>query len=216
MTAWVWVTWATRLSRSSRTSVCTTMVVRPTWSGRLVAWTVPSRMPRKKFVFDSIVDVVAPARQVDERAHRAERVGERHDHAAVQQTGGRAQLLAPRQAAGDLLGARRGQLDPEQSGERHQGDHVVELAHGDSVPEPRHLGFPNDARHPELSADARGRAASSSKRSPPSSTAVRSRPRRRSTNPSSSPPTCSPTATTAPPPHCATAAAAAAGGRSCR
>ena len=42
-------------------SVCTTIVVRPTCNGRVVAWTVPSRTPRKKLVFDSIVDVVAPS-----------------------------------------------------------------------------------------------------------------------------------------------------------
>ena len=35
----------------------TTIVVRPTWSGREVAWTWPSRTARKKFVFDSIVAV---------------------------------------------------------------------------------------------------------------------------------------------------------------
>ena len=44
-TAWVWVTLAT--SRSSwRTSVSTTIVVPPTWSGRAVATTVPPSPPR--------------------------------------------------------------------------------------------------------------------------------------------------------------------------
>ena len=65
---------------------------------------------------------------------RAERVGERHDHAAVKQPGRRAQVLSPRQPAADLLGGRRGQLDPEQPGERHQGHQVIEFAHAPLLP----------------------------------------------------------------------------------
>src|SRR5438105_4321572 len=40
-TAWVCVTWATRRSSSSTRSVCTTMKLRPTWSGRAAPGTRP-------------------------------------------------------------------------------------------------------------------------------------------------------------------------------
>ncbi|HEU4536504.1 MAG TPA: hypothetical protein VFS00_20405 [Polyangiaceae bacterium] len=44
-------------SRSSRTSVCTTIVVLPTCTGSARTWNVPLRTARKKLVFDSIVVV---------------------------------------------------------------------------------------------------------------------------------------------------------------
>ena len=102
-TAWVWVTSATSLSFASRSSVCTTIVVRPACSGRVVARTSPSRTARKKLVDDEIVEVDAPGGQVEERAHRAGGVGERHDRAAVHHARGRAALRRPRRGGRALL-----------------------------------------------------------------------------------------------------------------
>ena len=59
-TAWVCIVRATRFPEASKTSVSTTIVVRPTWSGRARACTSPSRIAPRKFVFDSIVVVWAP------------------------------------------------------------------------------------------------------------------------------------------------------------
>lgn len=55
-TAWAWVVAATRRS-PTRTSVATTIVEPPTWTGVAVATTVPSVTPPRKFVDDEIVDV---------------------------------------------------------------------------------------------------------------------------------------------------------------
>src|SRR3954454_20067375 len=60
-TACVCITSATGLPPASASSVCTTIDVRPTWSGRATASTWPALTGRKKFVFDSRVAVPAPS-----------------------------------------------------------------------------------------------------------------------------------------------------------
>jgi hypothetical protein len=56
----VWVTGAASRPALSQRSVCTTITVRPTCSGRLAAVTDPSRTPRMNEVADVIVAVRAP------------------------------------------------------------------------------------------------------------------------------------------------------------
>src|SRR5262249_32987986 len=60
-TACVCITTATGLASASARSVWTTIDVRPTCSGLDTASTCPPRTARKKFVFDSIVAVLAPS-----------------------------------------------------------------------------------------------------------------------------------------------------------
>ncbi len=85
---------------------------------------MPSRTPRKKLVFDSIVDVVAPAGRL-RKAHTApSAVGHRHQHSAVQRTERRAQVGAPGQVADDLVGDAAVSSRPSAGGERHHRHHV--------------------------------------------------------------------------------------------
>src|SRR4029079_16432175 len=76
MTAWVWVVRATRRPEASSTSVSTTIVVLPTWSGCARAVTFPSRTAPRKLVFDSIVTVRASAGRF-RNAHTAPAVSAR-------------------------------------------------------------------------------------------------------------------------------------------
>ena len=80
------MTSVTRLPASSRRSVCTTIVVLPTCSGVDVPCTVPCVTGRKKLVFDSMVDVIAPGGRF-RNAQTAEAVGQRHQRAAVDHAG---------------------------------------------------------------------------------------------------------------------------------
>src|SRR6266516_7352255 len=59
-TACVCTTSATRRPVASRTSDCSTIVRRPTWSACVTASMWPLRTGAKKFVFDSMVEVPAP------------------------------------------------------------------------------------------------------------------------------------------------------------
>src|SRR5262245_31848074 len=70
-TAWLCVTLATRRFSSSRTSDSTTMIRRPTWSGRATAVALPDRTARRKLVLDSIVVVPDDPLGRFMNAHRA-------------------------------------------------------------------------------------------------------------------------------------------------
>ena len=63
--------------------VCTTIVRRPTCSGTASALSRPGGEARKKLVFDSIVVVLAPGRQVEPGHLAAQLVGEGHIGAAM-------------------------------------------------------------------------------------------------------------------------------------
>ncbi len=95
-TAWVWVTLAMSRSVSSRTEVSTTIVVEPRCRTVAVAVTAPPFTAPRKFVLDSIVDVaIAPSGRFENAARAARRIGECHDHAAVEQSVARTQLRLP-------------------------------------------------------------------------------------------------------------------------
>src|SRR5439155_24767158 len=69
-------------------------------------------------------------RQVQEGADRPQRVGERHDRAAVERAAARATLGRPGEAAAHLLGRGRGHLGADGDGERHGGGEGPRLGGG--------------------------------------------------------------------------------------
>ena len=89
--AWVWVTWAARRPPSSVSSVWTTITARPACSGRATAVTTPAVMPRRNTLLELVVAVRAPGGRFRYGADPAQAVGQRHQHAAVQDAAGRAQ-----------------------------------------------------------------------------------------------------------------------------
>ena len=130
-TACVWVVRATRRPRSSVTSVCTTIWVRPECTGRAVAGPRTTRGARHR-----AQQVRArlrrrrprPRRQPEEGADGARGVGQGHQRAAVQQAAGGGVRVGPGQDGDGLVGAGGLQPDPEPGGEGHGRDQVV--AHG--------------------------------------------------------------------------------------
>ena len=60
-------------------------------------------------------------RQVDDGARGAERIGERHDRAAVKDCGNRAQLFSHRHLRDDFLGRGAGEFDAQELGKRQLG-----------------------------------------------------------------------------------------------
>jgi hypothetical protein len=145
LTAWVCVVCATSRESASKSEVCTTMKRRPTCSGWLLPSTCPAVTGRKKLLFDSMVLVVAPGGRF-KKAHTAERVGQAHEHAAVEDAGGGAAFGGPGDAADDLGRRRRLEGDPEPRAEGHELDegsvgavvHVVR-SHG-SLPPASNVG----------------------------------------------------------------------------
>lgn len=93
------MTRATSSPRSSVRSVCTTLVVRATCNGTLVAVTptVADRPEKARLGLDG--GSARSGGQVGDRADRADRVGERHQRAAVQNAAGGAAILGPAMVA---------------------------------------------------------------------------------------------------------------------
>ena len=85
-TACVWVTFATARPSASRSSVSTTMTVRPTCSGRATASTCPAAHTAQEVRRRADRGRAGGAfGEVEERAEPARRVREAHERAAVQQ-----------------------------------------------------------------------------------------------------------------------------------
>ena len=85
----------------------------PCMSARTVE---PSGAPRRNLVLDSIVVVRAFGGRFDEGRDAAERVGERHEGAAVHRLAGRAQIGAHAQRRDDAFGRHLDELQPHQAG----------------------------------------------------------------------------------------------------
>ena len=102
------MTRATRRPSLVETRVCQIIVRRPRWTGVVSPITrVPTGAGATKLVLLSTVVVPGPLRQIDERAHRAERVGERHDRAAVKHRRNGAEILSDGHLGDDSCPARR-------------------------------------------------------------------------------------------------------------
>ena len=116
-TSWVCVTTAQSLPSAFLIEVCQTIVVRPRCRARHSAVTIVStRAPAMNLVLESVVVVRLPAARLRIVPDRAERVGEGHGGAAVEDAAGGAQVGA----------------------NRHLGDHPVRRRLGDAhAHEPR-------------------------------------------------------------------------------
>jgi hypothetical protein len=102
--------------------VCQIMVRRPRWIGVASAVTrVPTGAGATKLVLLSTGRRARPLRQIDDRAHGAERVGERHDRAAVQHGRYGAKILPDGHLGDNSFRCGADELDAQEFGKRQLG-----------------------------------------------------------------------------------------------